>query len=252
MSVFANQALALADLRAGQLTLAAASFPQVAGLPDDYLWQKLLEAEQEVGRRLGIPLEPTEIFIDPPTAAELAELSGAPYRVEPGYDLEQGFFSPDRWGQLRLRYRPIISVSSIQLIYPLFGLNPIDIPLDWLRIDHQYGAINLFPYNVSSLSTQTLFLTTLYSGGSFPTAIRLRYRAGLDNVEANYPDVLGIIRRMAVLRLLHDAFLPQSGSITSDGLSQSTSINLAVMQDSLDKQLDTLKLQLTGLVFAVA
>ena len=81
--------------------------------------------------------------------------------------------------------------------------------------------------------------------------IRLRYRASLKNAAKDYPDLVDIVRKMAVLRILHDAYLPQSGSISADGLSQSTSLQMAAFQGEIDSALDHLAQSIHGVSMVI-
>lgn len=250
-SVF-DQDTAVDELKSGQLALVLRSYPQLAIISDDFIWQKIREAEQEVSRRLGIALIPTEIFPDPPTADELAALDGGAYKIEPGYDLTPGFFSPDHWGMLQLRQKPVIAVHAVQLVYPLFQAQPIDIPASWVRVDHKYGQLNIVPSTLQGSATLSFFMTTsFYNSSTMPNMLRVRYSAGLTDASEFYPDIIGIINRLAIMRLLHDSFIPQSGTISADGLSQTRAVDTAKMQASIDAQLDNLKTQITGMTWAV-
>lgn len=253
MSIFQSQTAAVETLRGGPLALAAAHYPQLSGLSDDFLFAKLLEAEKELGRRLGIPLSPVEVFPDPPTVDELTALNGAQYRIESGYNLPPNFFNTDRWGLLKLRLRPIIAVHGIKLVYPLLGLQVVDVPTDWIRIDHRHGQVHIIPATLqgSSLLASTFLGGNLFNGQTIPNMIRVRYLAGIDVNNGGYPDVVGLVYRMTTLRLLQDSFLPQSGSISADGLSQSVSVNVSAMQTELDNRIDVLKKQLIGPVWDV-
>ena len=251
MSIFDKYA-AIDALRAGQLALAAVNYPALAAISDDLLWQKLQEAEREVSRRLGISLEPIEVFTEPPTAQELIDLQDVPYRLEPGYELSPGFFAPEHWGILQLSQKPVIAVHQVTLVYPLFHSQPIAIPPDWVRLNAKYGQLHIVPSTLQGSSTLALFLASNFlNGNTLPNMIRVRYRAGLDTSSGLYLDVLGIVQRMAVMRLLHDAFLPSSSSISADGLSQTIAMTTAAVQAQLNEQLDALKQQLTGMVWDV-
>ena len=67
--------------------------------------------------------------------------------------------------------------------------------------------------------------------------IQLKYTAGLSNVACKWPDVLDVIQRAAVLRLVQGYYLPQSASISGDGLSQSQSFDGQKHQDLIAEAL---------------
>ena len=83
-------------------------------------------------------------------------------------------------------------------------------------------------------------------GGTVPHMIQVRYRAGLENAARDYPDLVDLVQKAAVLRMIEDAFLPQSGSISADGLSRSTSIDAAKYHEQVDARLDRLRDALSG------
>ena len=60
-----------------------------------------------------------------------------------------------------------------------------------------------------------------------------------------------MVKRMASLKLLKTAFLPQSGSISADGLSQSSSVDVSKWQDEIDHDLGALRNAIHGIRFAV-
>jgi len=248
MSLF-DRYTTIEDMRSGPLALAAMTYPQLTAVSDELLWQKLQEAIQEVSRRLGLSLEPLEIFTEPPTEQELSDLGATPYCLEPGYALTPQFFTPEQWGFLSVSHKPIIAVHHITLVLPSLSSQPVPIPLAWLRINHKYGQLNIVPTDAASGSTLALFMARYGTYGvSMPNALRVRYRAGLDCSSDGFADVLGCVHRMALMRLLQDAMLPQASSIAVDGLSQAMTVNIKAMQDQLNDRLDNLKQQLTGFI----
>ncbi|MGR9108259.1 MAG: hypothetical protein ACU843_15165 [Gammaproteobacteria bacterium] len=252
-SVFPGQRVdAIERLRLGPLAVASANYDFLKDLEEPYLWNKILAAEKEVERRLTIPLQPTEIFPDPPTSAELTALNGAPYIVEPGYDLPADFFGLEKWGALQLREKPVISVAWIKFVYPNQGGVQFEIPSNWIRLDNQYGMINLFPSALTTTTPLSVFVMQSFGAGhNVPLMIRVRYRAGLDFVTGSYPDIEDLVLRMAVLRILKDSLIGQSGSISADGLSESTSTDVQKIWDGYNLEIDKLREQLIGPVWSV-
>lgn len=251
-ALFPSRSAAIAKLRSGQLALAASLYSQLDKVSDDALWDALRAAEAHVARALTIPLEPTEIFPDPPTPAELDAIQGRPWRLEPGYDLPVDFFTQSVWGALKLRVRPIIDIHRIQMVYPNQGGVTFEIPVAWLRIAHKAGQIQVFPSaQVVSIPMSVFTLQAIGAGVTIPYMIRIRYTAGLENVERDYPDVLKLVLRSAVLSVLRDSFQPQSASISADGFSKSLSADIAKMGEDIEAQAAQLREQLLGPIWGV-
>jgi hypothetical protein len=239
-------------LRSGSLDLASATYAHLSALSDDTIWLKMVAAEAEVQRKLGVYLSPIEIFPSEPTPDELTALNGARYLVEPGYDLPPDFFAQGQFGFFTLRERPVISIAEIKLKYPNQGGASFTIPQEWIRLDNKYGQVSLFPSAISVTAPLSIFvMQAMGSGFNVPHMIRVRYTAGLSNTSEFFPDVVDLVRRVAVLRLLHDSVLPQSGSISGDGLSESISTDMDKLQGATDDMINTLKMQLVGPVFGV-
>ena len=57
--------------------------------------------------------------------------------------------------------------------------------------------------------------------------------------------------KKAVLKILEDSFLPQSGSISADGLSQSLSVDMEKYHDMIDRTLNGGKGSNGGLMTAI-
>jgi len=242
----------LSEIRRGPLKLSSASYGVIAKIDDDILWQKLQAAEADLQRRLCIPLVPTRIFMSAPSGDDISALNGMPYLVEPGYDLTPDFFAPGNFGCFRLRQTPVISVLDMWLIYPNQGGANFQIPNEWLKIDYKYGTIHVFP-SAKSITAPISLLTmqAIGAGYTVPYMIRCDYVAGIDTTTGQFPDVLDLVKRMTVLRLLQDGFLPQSESVSGDGLSQSISADIGKLSGDVDDKIDTLKTRLAGPVWGV-
>jgi hypothetical protein len=247
--------IVITSIRKSALALAAASHEQVASInavDDDALWLKIKAAEADARGVLGIPLQPTEIFIEQPTQAEIDALNGKPYLVEPGYDLPPNFFAPGQFGTFRLRQKPVIAIHELKLIYPNQGGAVFTIPPDWIRLDNKNGDVRLFPSALSVTAPISLMTMQAISAGyTIPHMIRAHYTAGLTDTNPLYYAVVDVVKRMSVLKLLQDSFTPQSGSISVDGMSQSVSADVAKFQGDIDTALEKLKLQLAGPVWDV-
>jgi len=218
---------------------------------DDFLVTQLTSSEAAFVRSTSVPVEPTEIFSDEPTAAERSLLGTTPYEVEPGYDMKTDFFSPSHgFGTLSLRVRPVISVSSIKLIYPSFSSTVFDIPISWVRLDKKYGNIKIVPGAGTLNAPLSIFMAqALSSGNTIPDMIRVRYTAGILLLDNKNADVLNLIMKMAALSTLQNAFVPQSESISVDGVSQSKSVDIGKMKADVRDDLETVKQRLLGPIF---
>lgn len=189
---------------------------------DAYLLGKLKAAESEVAHLLRTELEPTIVFPFEPTEADIDALAGARWKEEPGNDYDPGFFQGDRWGFIQLRTVPVISVASISFVYPAPYQAFYTIPQDWIRTDKRSGQIRLVPASAAWTAPLNAFLMQAMGGGmTIPNMIQVKYTCGLKDVKNDYPDLVDVIMKKAVLKMLDDLYLPASGSISADGLSQS-------------------------------
>lgn len=251
--LFKNRFNAVEEMRRDRLMMAAAGAMPSTDISDDYIWQKLRAAEAEIGRLLRVPLAPTQFFPKEPTPDQLAALpAGMPWAVDPGYDYSPDFFQGERWGLLRLRQKPVISVSSLVFAYPSTASPQFTFPLDWLRIDKKYGQIQIVPTSAAYLATMNTFvLQALSSGRQIPMALEFTYVAGLTDAVNEWPDLIDVIKKKAVLSIVEDTFLPASGSISADGLSQSTSYQMDQYHEMIDRKLYGPKGSNGGLMAAI-
>lgn len=246
MSLFPDIEDAVAVLRRDRLAaphLASASFS------DDYLAGQLLAAEADAESALRVYLSPVEILPETATQEDkdLLDDEGIRWEEEPGYDLEPDFFSGERWGYLLTRQRPIIAVHSLQFVYPAPFRGIFTVPADWIRLDKKYGHIRLVPGSQSFNAPLSIGVMQVLGGGrGIPQMLQLRYTAGLQNAASKYPDLLDLVQRMAALRLLQGLFPAASGSISADGLSESTSMDLSKYQSDIDSHLERLRQRLQG------
>lgn len=223
-------------MRENQLLVAASGAMREVNLTDDYIWSKLRAAESEVAHTLRILLTPHQVFPKEPTEDEIAALNGMPYLVETPYDYSPQMYDRDKWGYFMTRQRPIISVQRLRFQLPSQDSQFFDIPLGWLKLDEKYGHVRLLPTTNASLVTSSLLgFTALTWQSIIPNMLNLTYQAGLKNAHEDYPELLDAIRKMAVVKILTDLFLPQSGSISADGLSESMSTDVSKYQEQVDK-----------------
>lgn len=223
------------ELREDRLMAAAAGTFQNIEVSDDYLWEKIRAAESELSHTLRVPLVPTKFFPIQPTQAQLDELDGMAWAIDPAYDYTPDMFHFEKWGYFVTRQRPIVSVERLRFAYPSQDTGFFDVPADWIRIDARYGHIRLVPSSPAIFTTMNAFIMTALAGSrSIPFMLQLIYTAGLTDVANTYPELLDVIKKKAVLKVIADAFLPQSGSISADGLSQSMSVDMTKYHDSIE------------------
>lgn len=250
MSLFPDQIAAVDALRQDRLLLARSTLGNADAFSDDYLYNQLLAAQADIERRLRVFAEPVEVLPEGATQAERDALdtAGTRWVEEPGYDLEPDFFQGDSWGYLVTRHHPLIAVHSIRFIYPQPLPAVWEVPASWIRLDRKYGHIRLVPGTQAFAAPLSAWVMQVMGGGrSVPHMIQVRYRAGLENAARDYPDLLDLVQKSAVLRMLEDAFLPQSGSISADGLSRSTSIDASRYREQIDSRLGQLRDALSGI-----
>ena len=231
--------LAVDQLRADQLVLAANSIMPDLKITDDFLWSKLLAAESHVAHALRVPLVPTRFFPIDPTPEQIAALGGQPWALEAPYDYNPNDWYGDKWGFILARQKPIQSVLGMKFVYPSPAQTIVDVPADWIRLDKKYGHVQIVP---TGTAYQTLlgglFMSHLSGGKTLPFTIHLDYVAGLANVHTDYPDLVDAVLKMAVVKIVEDAVLPQSGSISADGLSQSLSVDAGKYHEAVDRILN--------------
>lgn len=228
--------VAVDRLREDRLMMAASGVMPDVQVSDDYLWDKLRAAESEVAHTLRVPLAPMRFFPIQPTDAELAALNGMAWDIDPGYDYEPEMFERDKWGYIVTRHRPIISVEYMRFAYPTQDKGFFNVPVDWLRIDSRPGHVRIVPSSSALLmGTAGFAMTTLINRRTVPAMVQVAYTAGLVNAAGDYPELMDVIQKKAVLKIMGDAYLPQSGSISADGLSQSMSVDMSKYSDSIDE-----------------
>lgn len=221
----------------------------LVGLEDPVIWDALRAAEVDAEHALRVFFNPTVVLPESATQAErdALEAAGARWVEEPGYDLESEFFMGERWGYLVTRQRPLISVERVQFVYPRPASGIFDIPLDWIRLDKKYGHIRFVPGTHAFAAPLSIGILQAIGGGrGIPQAIQVRYTAGLQNAAGQYPELVDLVRRMALLRLLQMQFLPASNSISADGLSESISVDFSKDQADIEDHLERLRQVIHG------
>lgn len=252
-ALFPNRFSAVRKLRTDRLLMAATASMPAVEMGEDYLWDKLRAAESEIGHTLRVPLGPTTFFPSQPTQEQIDALGGGAWGVDPGYDYSpEAFGFSDKWGMLKMRNKPLISVSRVRFAYPGGSGSSYDLPLDWLRMDKKYGTVQFVPSSTAFVAPLNAFvMQAIGNGRTIPLAIQVTYVAGLSNAAAEYPELLDVVMKKASLKIMEDAFLPQSGSISADGLSQSMSVDMDKHHDTIDRILNGGKGSNGGLMAAI-
>ncbi len=224
------------EIRRDRLMAATAGILQDVKVSDDYLWDKVRAAESDLSHILRVPLVPTRFFPIPPTPDEIAALGTMTWDIDDGYDYEPTMFERDKWGYIVTRHRPVLSVQYMRFAYPTQNEGFFNVPLDWLRVDSRPGHLRIVPTNSAVLmGTAGFAMTTLINRRNIPAMVQVSYTAGLANAAVDYPELLDVIKKKAVLKIVADAYLPQSGSISADGLSQSMSVDMSKYSDAIDE-----------------
>jgi hypothetical protein len=249
---------ALRQLRTDRLMRLGARIGNIADLSDDYLVRTLLATERLVERELRIFITPRQIVPVGTPAAEVAALAamGCPMVEEPGYPFDTRLFNGM---DLEVRHRPIIDIYRLWYSYQGDGTpagqaaaSLYDVPLDWIQMDRKYGRLNMLPQSsFTNLPLNTWLLSVLGSGRDIPFGLKLRYSAGLRDARNEYPDLVNLILRRTVISIMDDSFIPQSGSISADGLSQSLSTDVDKYRDAVEKALNVISSSLKGVRMTV-
>jgi hypothetical protein len=243
---------AIDEIRADRLYAVAETLMPGVPISDDYIWSKVVAAEADVKHTLRVPLVPTTFFPVTPTQQQIDALGGMPWAEDPAYDYDPMMFQADRWGFINARNKPIISVTSLRYAYPSQNDFAFDVPAEWIRLDKKYGQVRIVPNTTASIALLGNFMISLIGAGrTIPHIMHLTYVAGLTNAARDYPELLDVIKKLAVLKIIEDGFLPQSGSISADGLSQSMSVDMGKYHDSVDMILNGPKGSNGGLMAAI-
>lgn len=241
---------AIAAVRRNRLVALSRTHLAGADIPDDLIWSKITAAEAEAEREMRVWLSPTEVLpAHERYDADADALIALGQRVErdPGYHFTPDMFRGDRWGLIELRARPIIRVHWARFAYPLPDSTVIELPRDWIRPEGYTSRINIVPTTTPFAAPINSFILSALSGGRVvPYMLQLAYRAGLENVRARLPDLPAIVERMASLSLVEDHILPQSSSISADGLSQSISFEAQKHREHIAERLHTMRDSLQG------
>ena len=235
MTIFTDPGKFTSELKRDRLILAATNLLPNIPLSPEYVYEKLLAAEADAQRQLRVQFVPTAYFPTTPTSDQIAALTGMPWAEDPAYDYDPNMFQGDNWSFIQLRNKPLISVTSMQYNYPSENGLQYNIPSEWFKMDKKYGQLRLVPSSNLSLAMLSGFIIQMIGAGRvIPHILNITYVAGLTDVFNTFPDVIDLVKKMAVLRIIEDAYLPQSGSISADGLSQSMSVDMDKYAERID------------------
>jgi len=208
-----------------------ASVQPAGGFDEDYMTEKVRQAEDSLERDLQLFLKTTRIISEPDGTV----VKGVDYDVEePGYDYDADFFTGEKWGWVKLRHHPVQSVQSMVFAYPNADSRVFTVPTTWIRLDKNFGIVRLVPDKVAVYASFSAYILSIFSGGrGVPQSVLINYTAGFQAGElaANHTDLLEAIKRRALLEILADGFIPQSFSNSADGLSQSISTDLSKLRE---------------------
>lgn len=250
MSIFT--AADVVSIKADRLMKVANDYFPDAIPSDSYILEKLQAEEANLEHQLRTLFDVREILPDaaPQSERDLVAATGAKLLFEPGYDYDPGLFYGDTWGLIPLRNKPVVAVHSIRLAYPNATDTLYAIPNEWIRVEKQVGRISLVPGTGAAfvgLPVTAFMLSALGGGRTIPLMVQVRYSAGIPNIRAERPDIVDLIKKMAVLAVLDDQYFPASGSDSVDGLSQSLSIDTGKYRDLVDKRIASLGSSLSGI-----
>lgn len=100
---------------------------------------------------------------------------------------------------------------------------------------HKLRLGKFVPTNAPFLSPiGGMVMQQMAGGRSLPFAIEVEYVAGIADAAATYPEMVEAVIKLAMIKVVEDNFMPQSGSISADGLSQSMSVDVSKYHDAFD------------------
>jgi hypothetical protein len=250
VSAFPSLPAAVASLRRDRLIVALQTFAPGVTLQDDYLLEKLVAAEQTLQRALRVFFTPRAMLPFGALQSEIDALTaaGKTVEMEPGYDYDPDMFQGNMWGLIEVRQKPIICVHSITFNYPAPSNVLFTVPTEWIRPDLKYGRINLVPVQTAmSLPLNAFILSALGGGRTVPLMLQVRYSAGIANCAQSFPDILDLIKKETVLSIVDDTYVPASGSVSADGLSQSISFQAESYRKTIEAKIERLRQAIHGI-----
>jgi hypothetical protein len=252
-ALFPSPIAAVAQLRRDRLLKLATTHLAGVSISDDECWKHLKAAEAEAERVLRTWLAPREVIPDHPDYdAEAAAAQAAGQRVhrDPGYDWGPHMMRGDKWALIEVRHRPLLSITYARFSYPSPLTGIAELPPDWFRIDSRAGTAQIvWSSSPNQFALNSFILSALSAGRLVPFMLHIRYRAGLANATDALPDLPSLVMRLATVHVVEDLLLPQSGSISADGLSRSLSMEASKHRDEVEDKLDAMRQAAEGIRF---
>lgn len=249
MSIFEKKKIVL-EIQTDRLyRVAQTYFPDIT-LSDSYIWDKVRAAERQVEQDLRVYLEPVVVLpeVTPQEERDALDAAGTRWIEEPGYDWHPEFFQGNKWGFIGTRARPIISVDYLKFVYPIAGNTIFEVPDQWIRLDKKYGQIRLLPAGTLVSAPLNSYIMSVMGGGlTVPHILMLRYTVGIKDAFDEYPNVVDAIKKLAVLKIIEDEFLPSSSSISADGLSENISIDTDKYEEKIERIIDNARDEIHGI-----
>jgi hypothetical protein len=224
---------------------------------DDFLFNKIRAAENELERTLDCYYTPKRIVCEP--GANLVQ--GQDYDIaEAAYNYSSDFYQGENWGQIRLRRYPVhrSPLPTVVFAYPNVDNRIFTVPPAWVRLNEDYGVIRLVPNSSSIAATFSAFILTIFSGGrGVPQSIFVNYTAGFSGVTEkgdladNFQDLVELTKHLAILNIVDEAFLPSSVSNSTDGISQSFSYQLKDYRENYEKKFGRFRDMVKGIRMGV-
>ena len=248
MTIFTKKKV-VEEIQSDQLVRVASTYFPDVELSDSYIWDNVRAAEAEIEQDLRVFLEPVVVLPESVKQSEKDALDAAGTRwIEaPGYDWEPEFFRGNAWGYLIARHSPVISVDYFKFIYPISDATVFEVPTSWIRIDKKYGHIRILPSGTLLSAPLNSYIMSVVGGGrTVPHVLMLKYTAGIKDVRKDYPNLVKVIKKLAVLKIIEDEFQPSSQSISADGLTQSMSVDTSKYEENIEKTLKKLREEIHG------
>ena len=208
-----------------------------AAMSPAYVEDKLVAAEASAARDLRTFFAPRQVFAGDPTQDELSALNGAAYSTETAYDYNWEDWQSEAWGMLMLRLAPVVALQSLVLRYPYPGAVDFVIPTDWVRLDRKSGQLRVVP--AGAMPAFVPYFTSLMAASGrrvMPEVLRVRYTAGLENVQREFPDIVDFVRKTAALNIVDDRIMPGTVSTSTDGISESRTVDFDKLRDALSEK----------------
>lgn len=207
--------------------------------PDEAIHTAICDAEADYEQYLELRFQPTRVFSDVRGRNLLTDPSMHVDDFDPtvdideaAYDYEPQAWHNDRWGEIQLSYRPIISIERYVLTAP-GAAKVYAVPPAWLAVDRRFGTVQIRPTNGPAVlhAFSGLLLGLMSSGRTIPKSIYIDYTTGYEPgvLEARHGNLLRGVRLRAMLTVIQrmsGALTPggvMSGSLSLDGLSRSRS-----------------------------